>query len=335
MSAEESPAEESPAERAANPLAPEDPGAESGNDGGADDEGGAHGRRPTFADFARTKLRKGAGWMHAGGGANAHRADEDMHEYQVHLLERATHDMGSWDDTQKNLAGTRVLPKFHDKLREVSKKAGDLDAAEAGDHAGLHGRFLFTTFVVCVVCFGFPITSACGQKPSLSLDFLDTHWSFFVFCFPGCVMMFATVPAFAMTLAINLAKEGKSADTVLEREVQRKARNHDADHAGSTSFHEKLFSERIWTVLKPTLLMSLPCTVVAISMTIFLANSYFGFPVPFLPLIAGFPAYFISFPLTMLYMACALFPSCKAASQSVLSCAFAGATATPGLSRSV
>ena len=44
--------------------------------------------------------------MHAGGGANAHRADEDMHEYQVHLLERATHDMGSWDDKQKNLAGT-------------------------------------------------------------------------------------------------------------------------------------------------------------------------------------------------------------------------------------
>ena len=90
MSAEESPAAAAE-ERAANPLASEDPAAEGGNDGGADDEGGAHGRRPTFADFARAKLRKGAGWVHAGGGANAHRADEDMHEYQVHLLERATH----------------------------------------------------------------------------------------------------------------------------------------------------------------------------------------------------------------------------------------------------
>ena len=229
-------------------------------------------------------------------GINSHHVDDNMHEYQQHLLHASVDAVESWATKRKRLAGTRVMPQFHDRLREVSNKEGDLDVEEAARHAHLYGRFFLATFVVCLACFGFPLRSACGLKVELSDSFLDEQWRFFVFCFPGVLLMMASIPAFGVTLAVNLAsrkeekeEEEEEKEGVLQREDERQARH---DHS-----HSRALGDKAWVKVASSLAVALPSTVVCILATIYFAETWFGFPVPYAVLVAGFPAYFTLFPL--------------------------------------
>jgi hypothetical protein len=211
----------------------------------------------------------------------------------------------SWTTERKRLAGTRVMPQFHDRLRELSKAEGDLDTEEAARHAHLYGRFFLATFVVCVACFGFPLRSACGLKVELSYSFLDEQWRFFVFCFPGVLLMMASIPGFGLTLALNLPREEEEADSVLVSEWRRQARHNHLD--------ARALGDGAWVKVAPSLAVALPSTVICILATIYLAETWFGFPVPYTVLVAGFPAYFTLFPLYV--------PVCCAVAVSAAACA--------------
>jgi hypothetical protein len=244
-------------------------------------------------------------------GINSHHVDDKMHEYQQHVLHTSVVAVESWTTERKRLAGTRVMPQFHDRLRELSKAEGDLDTEEAARHAHLYGRFFLATFVVCVACFGFPLRSACGLKVELSYSFLDEQWRFFVFCFPGVLLMMASIPGFGLTLALNLPREEEEADSVLVSEWRRQARHNHLD--------ARALGDGAWVKVAPSLAVALPSTVICILATIYLAETWFGFPVPYTVLVAGFPAYFTLFPLYV--------PVCCAVAVLLLVLSVAGTTA--------
>jgi hypothetical protein len=227
-------------------------------------------------------------------GPNSHHVNDSMHAFQRHLLHSSEYLIDKWTGNQKRLAGTRVMPQFHDKLRAVSQIEGDMDIDEAGRHAHLYGKFFLATLLVCVVCFGFPLRSACGLETELSNKYLEEHWRFFVFSFPGVLVMMGSFPAFAVVLAINLSPEGDEDESVILAETARQARhNHE---------HPRALGARVWAKLGPSLVLTVFPSLVCIFATMFLAENYFGFPVPYSALLAGFPAYFTIFPLTMMYL---------------------------------
>jgi hypothetical protein len=270
--------------------------------------------------YSEKLAKRSVGMVHAIGLQEEMKSAVITHqnEYTAHLLgavttqtlEKLVDEHKTTDEARRqlDLAGARVYPQFHDRLREVS--TGNYDAGQHVSHGNLFANFLLANVLVCVVAFGVPIASACTYgDQKLNYDFMDEHWTFYMgFAAIGVVFMFGTIPAFSMILATQLPKEGEEEGTsVMRRERQRRLRN----AAAQAAMHSTQRHRRIVGITGSTLVMTCPSAMLAIVVAIWLTKSAFGFPVPFLPLFVGFPMYFTLFPVVMLYLRCRGYPHDK------------------------
>ena len=185
------------------------------------------------------------------------------------LSHHGHHNGIKWRRQRLRLAGARVSPKFHEQLRKVSNRPAQ------ENHLWLYLKFFTVVATMVWLGFAMPVQSAC-EVPVGKVKFFE-HWDFYLFAFPGVIIMFGTVPGFAFMLISNVPDDDERElklnphQAEIEREKRLQRRLHIMENGN--------YLNRIMGTIKPTLILAVPAAILCNLLSAALAYGVFGFPV--------------------------------------------------------